>query len=177
MKHNKIIGIRKYKNVLRLLIYEIYLLFKFFCKCTQFITTLTICLSIIFKYTSILSEKFLKLFAVKPLNRFRRLFSQVLIFGLDHFSDLVLYCCDMVGLAWSLHLDNLWTGKHYPSLGLVYKQSWQLLKEEKPNPFLCTESITATLPIKPILYWSINCTDCDAKPDCTLHSFKKIEVM
>jgi len=34
----------------------------------------------------------------------------------DHFSDLVLYCCDMVGLAWSLHLDHLWTGKHYPGL-------------------------------------------------------------
>ena len=127
VKHNKIIGKRKYKNALRLLIYQIYLLFKFFCKCTQFITIFTICLSIIFKSTSDLCEKFLKLFAVKPLNRFRRLFSQVLISVLDHFSDLVLYCCDMVGLAWSLHLDNLWTGKHYPSLGLVYKLSWQLL--------------------------------------------------
>jgi hypothetical protein len=37
----------------------------------------------------------------------------------DHFSDMVLYCCDMVGLAWSLHLDKLWTGKHYPSLGTI----------------------------------------------------------
>lgn len=37
----------------------------------------------------------------------------------DHFSNLVLYCCDLVGLAWSLHLDHLWTGKHYPSLRTI----------------------------------------------------------
>lgn len=35
---------------------------------------------------------------------------------LDHFSDLVLGCCDLVGLAWTLRMDQLWKGKHYPSL-------------------------------------------------------------
>jgi len=37
----------------------------------------------------------------------------------DHFSSIVVSCCDMVALAWSLHMDQLWSGKHYPSLRTI----------------------------------------------------------
>jgi len=60
----------------------------------------------------------------------------------DHFSDMVLYCCDLVGLAWSLHMDHLWTGKHYPSLGTIAESINIISKQESS---LKTESASTLL--------------------------------
>jgi len=38
---------------------------------------------------------------------------------LAKFSPLVLYCCELVHLAWELHMDHLWQGARYPGLRSV----------------------------------------------------------
>ncbi|XP_023332485.1 uncharacterized protein LOC111704477 [Eurytemora carolleeae] len=47
----------------------------------------------------------------------------------------------MVGLAWSLHLDNLWTGKHYPSLGTIVGS----LEDSPPLPSVSSSGATELL--------------------------------